>query len=105
MDEGHWNLLWVGGLALEEARIERQVARLGFPPADAVDYEHLGYRLYGLCEKALAVSIRRSNIGCEEGFEFFSWGVEAKGCSGAVVEFISDRVEVGLVAGDVGPLG
>lgn len=52
-----------------------------------------------------AVSIRRSNIGCEEGFEFFSWGVEAKGCSGAVVEFISDRVEVGLVAGDVGPLG
>ena len=60
----------------------------------------------GLAPSTLwAVSIRRSNIGCEEGFEFFSWGVEAKGCSGAVVEFISDRVEVGLVAGDVGPLG
>lgn len=63
MDEGHWNLLWVGGLALEEARIERQVARLGFPPADAVDYEHLGYRLYGLCEKAfLSVAVRGKSV-------------------------------------------
>lgn len=62
-DEGHWNLLWVGSLALEEARIERQLARLGFPPADAVDYEHLGYRLFGLCEKAfLSVAVREKSV-------------------------------------------
>ena len=40
--------------------------------------------------------------GSNEFVECFCWGAVAEGGSGAVVEFVGDGVEVGLVAGDLG---
>ena len=48
----------------------------------------------------LAVSMGGSN----EFVECFCWGAVAEGGSGAVVQFVGDGVEVGLVAGDGAPL-
>ena len=43
--------------------------------------------------------------GGNEFVECFCWGAVAEGGFGAVVEFVGDGVEVGLVAGDGGPFG
>ena len=43
--------------------------------------------------------------GSNELVECFRWGAVAEGGSGAVVEFVGDGVEVGLVAGDGGSFG
>ena len=43
--------------------------------------------------------------GSNEFVECFCWGAVAEGGSGAVVEFVGDGVEVGLVAGDGGSFG
>ena len=50
--------------------------------------------------KSTAVSMGGSN----EFVECFCWGAVAEGGSGAVVQFVGDGVEVGLVAGDGAPL-
>ena len=42
--------------------------------------------------------------GSNEFVECFCWGAVAEGGSGAVVQFVGDGVEVGLVAGDGDPL-
>ena len=42
--------------------------------------------------------------GSNEFVECFCWGAVAEGGSGAVVQFVGDGVEVGLVAGDGAPL-
>ena len=46
----------------------------------------------------------RSMGGSNEFVECFCWGAVAEGGSGAVVQFVGDGVEVGLVAGDGAPL-
>ena len=43
--------------------------------------------------------------GSNEFVECFCWGAVAEGGSGAVVQFVGDGVEVGLVAGDGGSFG
>ena len=43
--------------------------------------------------------------GSNELVECFCWGAVAEGGSGAVVRFVGDGVEVGLVAGDGGSFG
>ena len=43
--------------------------------------------------------------GSNEFVECFCWGAVAEGGSGAVVQFVGDGVEVGLVAGDEGSFG
>lgn len=43
--------------------------------------------------------------GSNEFVRCFCWGAVAEGVSGAVVQFVGDGVEVGLVAGDEGSLG
>lgn len=47
----------------------------------------------------------RSMGGSNEFVECFCWGAVAEGGSGAVVQFVGDGVEVGLVAGDGGSFG
>ena len=43
--------------------------------------------------------------GSYELVECFCGGVVAEGCSGSVVQFVGDGVEVGFVAGDGGSFG
>ena len=43
--------------------------------------------------------------GSNEFVECFCWGAVVEGGSGAVVQFVGDGVEVGLVAGDGGSFG
>ena len=45
-----------------------------------------------------------NGVGDELG-EDFSWGAETEDRSGSVVAFVGDRVEVGLVVGDVDAFG
>lgn len=48
-----WNVMATAGMCLEEARIERDLARAGYPLAESVTYEHLGDHLFELNAAAL----------------------------------------------------